>query len=192
VDGKKFVFIGLAGCSLLLLLALVIVVGVSAKSIVYIEPDEMGVVLSPYEKAGIRPEALEPGRHAVRPGERVVVYNVLPETYTTQSNSAGLDSIRARASGGEELSIDVSATYVVDPSRVPNLYLHWQDRYPNELVRPLVRQTTRDLLSQYTANEISADRPRIELAIFEVLGSGFTKNDLILLEFYITNVQHNK
>lgn len=189
MEGKKFIFLGLAGCSLFLIAALMILGGVFAKSIVYVQPDEVGVVLSPYEKAGIRPDILASGLHTVRPGERVVTYNVSPETYTTQSNLAGMDSIRARVSGGEEVLVDVSATYVVDPIRVLDLHVHWQNRYPDELVRPLVRQTTRDLLSQYSLNEVNVDRRRLELIIFEALGPGFTENDLILLEFYVTNIQ---
>jgi len=181
---KIIVLTGFAGLCFLLL-----VLGIIEKSTVMIGLDERGVVLSPYEPAGYRYQILRPGRNWLRPGEKAVIYSISPEAYRTSNDAENPQTIQAIAKGGEEMWVDVSAIYAINPEKLLDLHICWQDRYRDGLVRPLIRGTTRNVLSGYTANEIKVKRSFLEYKIFEALGQEFAENDLILFEFRITGIQ---
>ena len=48
----------------------------------------------------------------------------------------GDDSIRARTKDGQEVILDASVIYQVDPGKVVPLHIVWQNRYEDGIVRP--------------------------------------------------------
>src|SRR5687767_5310079 len=81
--GRKFgggaaLIIGVAVLALLLTTA--------AAGLVFVEPEERGVVVSSLQPGGLRQEALSPGLHWIIPfAERVVKYPISRQTYTMSS-----------------------------------------------------------------------------------------------------------
>ena len=184
MDWKKLVIAtGILGCSLIFLWF-----AIAAKLVVLIGPDERGVVQAYGAPAGY-PKVLMPGPHLLSPAESAVIYKLSPETYTTLSKTQGAEAILSRSSEGDNVLVHVSATYAINSEQVLDLYTSWQDRYKEELVRPLTRQTVRKTLSQYTASEIEVNRAGIERSIFAALKQKFAGNYLILLDFKIINIQ---
>ena len=110
---------------------LVIVLGVLAlilttlgAGMVFIQPDERGVVISAISPQGYRSEVLEPGLRWVIPfAENVVTYTISRQTYTmsiapSEGHIQGDDSVAGRTSDGQVVLIDASVIYAVDPAQV--------------------------------------------------------------------------
>jgi regulator of protease activity HflC (stomatin/prohibitin superfamily) len=158
-------------------------------SIIFIGPDERGVVISPYEPTGYGEDILTPGRHWIRPLETVFVFNISQETYSTLPASDQTDFLEVQTSDGQSAFIEETAIYSIDPEKVIDLYVTWRDRYQDGLVRPTVRSTTRDITIQYTFDEIvSSKHTEIEQRIEYQLGDLFSENNLILIDFEINDV----
>ena len=180
---------GLAICLCLLGLLLV------QKSWVFITPDQRGVVLSALDPKGYRPAPLGPGTHWIVPfAEQVRIYSMARKTYvmaapTATNKIAGDDSIQARTKDGRQVSVSVSVVYALDPDKLIDLNITWQERYEDEFVRPQARVITRDAFGRYNLAEVSGGKQaEMEQVIFKRLGQVFSKNDLILLKFSIDAV----
>src|SRR5262245_5546925 len=135
------IFVGAAVIALLL--------SVVGAGIVFIEPNERGVVISPYDPKGYRDATLTPGLRWIIPGERVQIYTIQQQTYTMSTVGAegqvsGDDSIEARTKDGQQVLIDASVIYSIDPDQVVQLNIRWQNRYEDQVIRPLSRAAIRD------------------------------------------------
>jgi regulator of protease activity HflC (stomatin/prohibitin superfamily) len=108
---------------------------------------------------------------------------------TGEGQRSGDDSIRARTKDGQEVFIDASVIYAINPANVVNLHIQWQRRYGEELVRPLVRGIIRDAASQYGVEEIvSSKRVELEAMITDELVSKMAENDLIMEDFVLRDI----
>lgn len=190
--GRRF-----GGGAALVIGAVVLAVALSVvgAGIVFIEPNQRGVVISPYDPQGYRDAALTPGLRWIIPGERVQTYNISQQTYTMSSNSgegqvAGDDSVPARTKDGQEILIDASVLYLVDPSKVTLLHINLQDDYVERVVRPQSRSVIRDVVSQYGVEEVvSTKRAEMEEAITAQLTLKFTENNLIMADFLVRDIR---
>ncbi len=85
--------------------------------------------------------------------------------------------------------IDSSVIYAVDPSRVIQLHIEWQDRYTDDLVRPLSRGSIRDAISQFGIEQVySSKRDELKKQITEQLAATLNENGLILYDFVLRNI----
>ena len=64
------------------------------------------------------------------------------------------DSILARTSDGQEVKVDATVIYAINPADVIKVHIAWQTRYPEGLVRPLSRGVIRDAISQFGVEEV--------------------------------------
>jgi regulator of protease activity HflC (stomatin/prohibitin superfamily) len=176
--------------------ALIAAIALSAlgAGLVYVEPTERGVVKT-IASGGIKQDSLSAGLHWIIPFvEQAVVYPISRQTYTmsttpTEGQVVGDDSIRARTKDGQEVLIDASVIYQIDPSKIVELHINWQTRYQDELVRPATRNTIRDAVSQYSVEEIvSTKRAEMEDNINVALAKKFESNSLLLIEFLLRDV----
>ncbi len=187
---------GLTSLMIGVLLFAVVISTVSA-GIVFIEPNERAVVVSPYgfrAPNGYLEEALTPGLRWIVPGETARVYSISRQTYTMSAGTSegtivGDDSIRARTKDGQEVFIDASVIFQVDSTQVTQLHIEWANRYLNELVRPTTRGIVRDVASQYGIEEIvSSQRASLENAITMSMEEKFLENNLILVDFVLRDI----
>ena len=162
--------------------------------LVFIEPTERGVVIT-IGKGGILPNALEPGLHWIIPFvQRVQTYSISRQTYTMSASTQegqvqGDDSIRARTKDGQEVFIDASIIYAIDPAKVVQLHIDWQSRYEDSVVRPAARNAIRDAVSQYGVEEIvSTKRAEMEDKISQAVAAKLEENDLHLADFLLRDI----
>lgn len=163
--------------------------------LVFIQPEERGVVISALSPQGYREHSLSPGLHWVIPYfESVVRYPISRQTYTmtgvaNEGEVVGEDSVPARTSDGQEIFIDASVIYAIDPDKVVQLHIIWQKRYGDELVRPLSRGVIRDAVSQYGVEEVVTTK-RLELteSVREALANKMSENGLVLVDFLLRNI----
>jgi len=184
------------------LVTLTIVIGVVAlllssasAGMVFIQPDMRGVVISAVAPKGYREQALQPGLRWIVPFfENVVSYTISSQTYTmsiAQQEGAiiGDDSITARTADGQEVFVDASVIFAVDPAQVVQVHIVWQSRFTNELVRPLSRGIIRDAISQFGIEEVySTQRSDLTQQIRDELARKLSENGLLLREFVLRNI----
>ena len=164
--------------------------------LVFIQPEERGIVISAFAAKGYRDSVLQPGLRWVIPfAENVVTYPISRQTYTMsiapeEGQIRGDDSVASRTSDGQEVLIDASVIFAIDPSRIIDVHIAWQNRYSDDLVRPLARGIVRDEASKYRVDEIvSAKRIELIKSVSEVMTEKFEENGLVLVDFVLRNIQ---
>jgi regulator of protease activity HflC (stomatin/prohibitin superfamily) len=181
---------------LIVMFVVAVALSLAGAGIVFIEPDQLAVVVTAANKDGIRPEPLTAGIHFIIPVvDRVEYYSILRQTYTmsvvgTEGQVSGDDSIQVRTKDGQQVYIDASVIYAVDPNKAVDLYRTWRKDYENGLVRPQSRGVIRDISSQYGVEEIvSSKRAEMEQQITDQLVKIFSDNNLILQDFVLRNIR---
>jgi regulator of protease activity HflC (stomatin/prohibitin superfamily) len=172
-----------------------IILTVLSVGLVFIEPQERGVVISAVAPNGYKSTALQPGLRWIIPFvERVVRYLVSRQTYTMsiavfEGKIQGDDSITARTADGQEIFVDASVIYEVNPAKVVDVHIIWQNRYSSELVRAQARGIIRDAVSQFNVEQVISDK-RFELVSYidQELGAKFDENGLTLVDFVLRNI----
>ncbi len=175
--------------------ALALILTTISAGLVFINPEERGVVISALAPGGFRQEVLTPGLHFVVPfAENVIRYPISKQTYTMsilpeEGTVQRDDSILARTFDGQEVLIDASIIYAVNPARVIDVHIAWQDRYDEGLVRPEVRGVIRDVISQYRVEEVVSTK-RLEMTekMTDELRTEFEENGILLDSFILRNV----
>lgn len=180
---------------IIIALVAAILLNTLSAGLVFIQPQERGVVISAIEPKGYREDVLQPGLRFVIPyAENVKTYSISKNTYTMsiahlEGEIEGDDSIAARTSDGQEVYVDASIIYSLNPAEVLNVHIIWQDRYVDGLVRPTVRGVIRDAVSQFRVNEVySTHRDELKSQIEEVMGAALADNGLILSDFVLRNI----
>lgn len=177
-------------------IVLALVLTTVSAGLIFIQPEERGVVISAFAEKGYREAALQPGLKWVIPfAETVKRYPISSQTYTMsiapeEGQIKGDDSVAARTSDGQEVLIDASVIYRIDPEKVIDVHIAWQDRYSAGLVRPLARGIIRDEAAQYRVDEIvSAKRTELIDGISETMSSTLGENGILLVDFVLRNIQ---
>ena len=168
----------------------------ASAGLVFLQPEERGVVISAVAPLGYRETALQPGLQWIVPfAETVATYSIARQTYTMsiaplEGSVAGDDSVAARTADGQEVVIDASVIYSVDPNKIINVHIQWKNRFETDLVRPQARGIIRDEASRFRVDEIVSER-RGELTenIRQKLLSKLSDNGLILVDFVLRNIQ---
>jgi regulator of protease activity HflC (stomatin/prohibitin superfamily) len=182
--------------ALVVLLVAALVLTTAGAGLVFIEPDEMAVVVTIIGGRGIRPEPLTAGLHWILPfAERVERFTILNQTYTMsavadEGQVAGDDSIQVRTNDGQQVYVDASVIYAIDPGKTIDLYRTWRFDYEDGLVRPQTRGVIRDIASQYGVEEIvSTKRTEMQLEITDELTRILAENNLVLRDFVLRNIR---
>jgi len=153
------------------------------------------VVISAIQSAGYRLQPIQPGLRWIIPFfESVVIYPISRQTYTmsiapSEGAIQGDDSITARTSDGQEIYVDASVIFYVDPEKVVRVHIDWQDRYDRELVRPLARGVIRDVVSQYQVEQVVTTQRVAMISQIETdMSQKLENNGLKLVQFILRNI----
>ena len=164
-------------------------------SLVFVYPHQMGVVVSLLSNEGIRTQPLRSGLHWIVPlAEKVELYPLYWQTYTmsykpSEGQHKQVDAVIARTKDSQEVMMDISIIFRIDPEQVVHVHRYWQDRYMEELLRPGVRGFIRSQVSQYTVDEVNSDQ-RVEIG--QLLDRDIKKiareNGLIVKQVLLRNI----
>jgi regulator of protease activity HflC (stomatin/prohibitin superfamily) len=186
---------GLSTLVIVLLVAALLLTAVGA-GLVFLQANEYGVVISAFQPNGYRTQALGPGLHWIIPFiESVQKYSVAKQTYTMSSASSegqvqGDDSIQARTKDGQQVYIDASVIYAADPKQIIQLHIAWQNRYEENVVRPVCRAAIRNAVSQFGVEElVSTKRNELEMAIREEIQTKLQANNIVMTDFLMRNIR---
>jgi regulator of protease activity HflC (stomatin/prohibitin superfamily) len=180
---------------ILLALAIALILSLLSASLVFVEPQEVGVVVSVISPNGYREEPLRSGLHVIVPlAEKVVRYPIYWQTYTMstepfEGTNQGNDSIAARTSDGQSVYLDSSVIYRIDANEAVRVHIDLQKRYVDDFIRPVMRGIIRTEVSQFTADEInSSKRKNLEENLGELLREAFTEKGFVLDQFLLRNI----
>jgi regulator of protease activity HflC (stomatin/prohibitin superfamily) len=186
---------GLTLTTIVLLVVAILLTSVGA-GLVFLQADQYGVVISALQANGYRAEPLGPGLHWVVPFvENVRTYSIARQTYTMATTTgegqvAGDDSIEARTKDGQQVYIDASVIYSIDSKKLIELHILWQNRFEDNVVRPVARAAIRDAVSQFGVEEIvSSKRAELEKMISEDIRQGLELNNLQMTDFLLRNIR---
>jgi regulator of protease activity HflC (stomatin/prohibitin superfamily) len=171
-----------------------LVLSTASAGLVFISPQDRGVVITAIAP-GYREQALQPGLRWVIPFvENVITYPISKQTYTMsiaplEGQIQGDDSVTARTSDGQEIFIDASVLYAIDPTKVVQVHITWQNRYTDDLVRPAARGVIRDAVSQFRVEEVVTSK-RFEMVqrIHDAMAAKLAENGLLLVDFILRNI----
>jgi len=186
------------GSTVVVALVLALVLTTLGAGLVYVESNERGVVKT-ITAGAVRPDPIQPGLHWILPVvEQVVTYSISNQNYTmsavaTEGQQQGDDSIRARTKDGQEIILDASVLYRVDPRKVVQLHIVWQNNYEQGIVRPEARGIIRDAVAQYGVEEVvSSKRAEMVGYITEQLSATFSENNLELVDFILRDIHFSE
>jgi regulator of protease activity HflC (stomatin/prohibitin superfamily) len=164
-------------------------------SLVFIEPQKVGVVISLMNRDGYREQPMRSGLHWIVPlAERVIEYPIFWQTYTMstepfEGTKTGNDTIAARSSDGQAVFLDSSIIFRVDPNEAIRVHIDFQERYIDDFVRPIMRGVIRTEVSQFTVDEInSSKRKNLEANLEELLREEFSLKGFVLDKFLLRNI----
>jgi regulator of protease activity HflC (stomatin/prohibitin superfamily) len=179
----------------MVILLIALAVTLFSAALIFIEPQEVGVVVSLLNRDGYRDQPFRSGLHWVAPlMEKVSRYPIYWQTYTMSSaplegEKVGDDSIAARTSDGQAVFLDVSVIYRIDSNDVIRIHIDLQDRYVMDFIRPVLRGIVRTEVSQFTADEVnSSKRKNLELILDEKIRAAFADKGFILDRFLLRNI----
>jgi regulator of protease activity HflC (stomatin/prohibitin superfamily) len=180
---------------LILAIVVALLLNTVSAGLVFIEPQERGVVTSAIAPKGYREEALQPGLRWIVPfAESVEYYQISKQTYTmsiapAEGQVIGDDSISARTSDGQEVVIDASVIFAIDPAKVVDLHITWQSRFITDLVRPLSRGVIRDAVAQFQIDQVySTKRDEMKEQMEADMRATLEENGLLLFDFVLRNI----
>ncbi|MCB0062032.1 MAG: hypothetical protein KDE19_07950, partial [Caldilineaceae bacterium] len=198
-DGVVLALIRLLSVRVLGPLLIPIAFTLFAMSLIFIPPQEVGVVISLLSPGGIRPQPIRAGLHWIVPVlEWDETYPIYWQTYTMSgkttvvspdlepSGEGPQDSIRARTSDGQEVYLDTSIIFRVDEQQVVAIHVEWQKRYISDLVSPLIRGVVRTQVSQFTASEVNSSARRdLETTLDRQLREQLGEKGLLVDQFLL-------
>ena len=144
-------------------LAIGIVIGVlmlASSSVSYISPGHVGIVIH-RAGGGVDKTALGPGLHGRNPVfTQIVEYPTFMQTMVltrgSTEGSSNNDEINVNSQEGQPLSVDVSMSFELDATRVPQLYQTFRTDIAT-IQHGYVKQTIRQALQEVIGGEQIAD-----------------------------------
>ncbi|MBL8133231.1 MAG: prohibitin family protein [Anaerolineae bacterium] len=161
------------------------------QGILVVQPQEVAVVFNSLT-GNVEDEPRGAGTSIVIPGvQEYTLYRIDQQEYTMSGTTnegarAGDDVVRARTRDGQEVGLDVTIIFAVEPTDADQVHVRWRDRYVEDFVRPTARSFVRDVISGYTAEEIyGSGRTEMEQQIQDLLlarmaEEGLKLNDLLV------------
>ncbi|MBP8973887.1 MAG: prohibitin family protein [Anaerolineae bacterium] len=139
--------------------------------VVEIQPQEVGVVFNVLS-GELSDTPLGPGLHIIIPGiQQVTIYSTAQQEYTvagllTEGAARGDEAVVALTQDGQEVSLDVTMLFSIDPAKANIIHRRWQDRYISGLIRPTLRSEARASLTEFRVEEIyGGDRTQLVQSI---------------------------
>lgn len=146
---------------------------------------------------GIQEEEYGEGLHIKAPWVKVSKFNVKTQEYTmSKTVEEGIlkrdDRIRTVTSEGLYLDLDITVLYRIDAENADNIRqtIGKEGEYQEIVIRPTVRNSVREVISQYEAMDIYGDnRSTIESMIFESMKSTLGDRDIIVESLLIRDIE---
>jgi len=145
---------------------------------------------------GVKPTQLGEGLHLIKPFvERAEYFDVRKQTYSMsetdwEGDVRGNDAMSTLSSDGQQVTVELSVRYHLDPENVWRLYQKIGRNYQGDIIRPELRSHTRVAIAEFPAVKVfSAERRTIEQNIERRLTPKLARNYIIVDEVLLRNVR---
>lgn len=162
---RRYIIIGVA-----VLLVIILI----KKSFIILQPTERGVVFYPYSSTGLNIDDVKgQGLSIVAPWNDMIVFDVEEQQIEETMDVLSVD--------GLSISIDVSLRFRPIPDQIGYLYEQFKTSYAAKLIRPELRSAVRQIVGQYTPEELYATkRQEIETRIEDATRKILEENNIEL------------
>lgn len=182
-------FLSIAGGIVAFILVLAVIVLV--RSVEVVDAGEVGVVTL---FGDVQEKPLRSGLQVKNPLANVKKMEIRTQEYTMSSITAegevkGDDSIKALASDGASVWLDVTAFYHLKPEEAPKVYEELGMDYNEKIIRPEIRSAIREVVAGYTVNEVySTKREEVQTKILEDLKISLEERGIEVEDVLLRNV----
>lgn len=171
---------------------------VMSAGVVEINANEVGVKFNVIN-GDLDEKPLGPGMHIIIPGvQEVSIYSTAQQEYTVSGTPGegairGDDAIVALTQDGQEVSMDVTMIYRVDPNRAYIVKQKWPENYINGLIRPTLRNQTRSALTRFPVEEIyGAEQSTLENEIRDGVRIPLERDGFELIDVQIRRIKFSE
>ncbi|MBL4709128.1 MAG: prohibitin family protein [Flavobacteriales bacterium] len=165
---KPYIFIGVGLLILFIVLSNIFVI---------LQPTERGVVFKKYT-SGLDVDNIKgEGLNVIAPWNDVIIFQIAEQQIEETMDVLSKD--------GLSISIDVSLRFRPNPEKIGYLYRSFRNSYVENLIRPELRSAVRQVIGQYTPEELYATKrqeieTKIKAKTEEVLGKNFIQLKALL------------
>ncbi len=166
---------------------------VVSQGILIVQPDEVAVVFNTLN--GNLEQPRRSGTSIIIPViQQVTIYPIRQQQYTMSDTAAegavqGKDAVAARTIDGQEVRLDLTILYGIDPAQVNLVHQRWQNRYEADFVRATARGIVRDVVSRYRAEDIYGQkRSELEDAIKAQLKTRMDEEGLLMTDVLVRDI----
>lgn len=185
-SGVVFLIIGIVG---------ILILAPLNAGLVLVQPNEVGVVFRQTARGDAALlEPLQPGLSWVVPFvDQVITYDVGQQSVTMagvgEGEASGRSAVRAISSDGQEINIDVTVIFKVDPTQINEIHRNWRAGYLDSFIVAQARSEVRNAITEYGAEEIySGGRATLESQIAEALSQKFQAQGFLLTDVLIRDI----
>lgn len=151
-----------------------LVFSIVAEGLLVVGPTQRAVVFNNLS-GNLEDEPRNPGLHVIIPGiQQSFIYQVSRQEYTMsgipgEGAVANNDAIEARSVDGQEVFMDITIIFFIEPGDADLVHENWSDvsqGYTVGLIRPTVRSIARDVVAGFQAEQIyGASREAVQREI---------------------------
>lgn len=154
-------------------------------TLIFIPAGHVGVV---YDRGrGVLPNSMHEGLNFAIPfWQSVTLMDTRIQEYTMSAavDEGALrrdDALDAPTSDGQQVKIDATVLFRIDPAKAPEVYKTIGVDYVDKIIRPFSRSQTRMVMSRYTAPELySAKRQEAETVVTKELAELIEPKNIII------------
>jgi regulator of protease activity HflC (stomatin/prohibitin superfamily) len=170
-----------------------VVFSVVSQGILIVQPDQVAVVFNTLN--GDLETPRRSGTSIIIPVvQEVTIYPIQQQQYTmsdttTEGSVVGQDAVAARTIDGQEVRLDVSIIFGVNPDQANVVHQRWQNRYETDFIRPTLRSIIRDVVSRYRAADIYGEkRSELEDSVTAQLTAQMEPQGLMLSSVLVRDI----
>jgi regulator of protease activity HflC (stomatin/prohibitin superfamily) len=152
-----------------------------------VQPNEIGVLFNTqYGQLG---EPLTPGTHVIDPAsEWVTLYFTGQQEYPLMSAENG-DAVSARTLDRQQVDVDVSIVFSLNPETINSLHTRWGNRYGDDFLRPVAHSMIRQVVANFTVEQLTTGSgSELESQIAAALRARLEPEGLVLSNVFVRDL----
>lgn len=146
---------------------------------------------------GVLPRVWGPGLHLKIPfwqiaklfNAQILEYTITEGFNLSNKEALGDKALRATTSDGKLIQIEGSILFKINRSKAPLIWENVGEGFVSKVVRPVSRSRVLSVLSEVSADQLSAYRTRVEKKIKEELNAIFEDKGLVCEGFLLSEVK---
>jgi regulator of protease activity HflC (stomatin/prohibitin superfamily) len=174
----------------------IVLVVLLTRSLFTVGAGEVGVVFDPLG-GGVQPSEAQEGLNVKPPWASVAKYNTKTQDYTMsgvieEGQIQRADRINTVTSEGLYVGLDITVLFRIDSTKADEIRrkIGLEGEYQQIVVRPAIRSTIREIVSNHTAADIYGEgRATVEAEIYEKLASNLQTRSINVEQILLREVE---